>query len=357
MRPADYFHLFLQGGPGLVQIAVTNACNARCRFCSFPLVPAGDTVMADPVRLLQGLASLRRRGSCYVTFTGGEPLLYPHLLRALAQARDLGLRTILITNGALLTPRLLKELQKAGLDCLIVSIDAASAARHDEHRGLSGLTAHIQDLLPLARQAGLHPIASVTLSRLIDDLEALLRFVKTLGFERLTFSYPLTGLQSSYLGYAAHDLVNYSPQELDQMFGQILALKPHAPLTILNSRQALLDLKRRLRRQPRRFPCLAGSKHFFVDWHLAVYRCHFLPHTLGPLEEIHRAPARRDGCDACAIECYRDASVFQYAAMSLADSLAAWRRGEWLKGLFTLFHPYNFLSLTDLLHGRQWVRH
>ncbi len=357
MRLTDYFHLFLQGGPGLVQIAVTNACNARCRFCSFPLVPARDTVMADLHRLSHGLASLRRRGSYYVTFTGGEPLLYPHLLDALARARDLGLRTLLITNGALLTPGLLKELNQTGLDCLIISIDAASAARHDEHRGLPGLTAHIQDMLPLARQAGLHPIASVTVSRLIDDLDALLRFVKTLGFKRLTFSYPLTGLQSSYLGYAAHDLVSYSPQELDQIFSRILALKPHAPLTILNSRQGLLDLKRRLRRRPRRFPCLAGSKHFFVDWHLSVFRCHFLPHTLGPLEEIHRAPSRRDGCDACASECYRDASVWQYAAMSLADSLEAWRRGEWFKGMRTLFHPYNFLSLADLLAGRHWVHH
>jgi MoaA/NifB/PqqE/SkfB family radical SAM enzyme len=312
--------------------------------------------MADPRRLARGLDSLSRRGGHYVTFTGGEPLLYPHLLPALAQARQLGLSSLLITNGALLTPRLLKDLHKSGLNGLIISLDAASAPAHDEHRGLPGLTAHIRDMLPLAQQAGLHPIASVTVSRLIDDLEALARFVKTLGFARLTFSYPLTGLESSYLGYADQELVDYSAQELDDLFSRILALKSQAPLAILNSRQGLLDLKRRGRGQPRRFPCLAGFKHFYVDWHLQVYRCHYLPQTLGPLEEIHRAPRLRDGCDACAIECYRDASVFQHAAVSCADALTAWRRGQWLQCLSTLLHPNNFLALTDLLAARHWIR-
>lgn len=356
MKLKDLLRLFLEGGPGLVQIAVTNACNARCRFCSFPQVPAPDIVMADSRRLGRGMASLSRRGAHYVTFTGGEPLLYPDLLPALTRARQLGLGTLLITNGALLTPQLLKDLSKSGLEGLIISLDAASAPAHDEHRGLPGLTAHIRDLLPLAREANLHPIASVTLSRLIHDLRALLPFVKTLGFDRLTFSYPLTGLQSSYLGYADHDLVNFSPQELDVLFSRLLALKSKAPLTILNSRQGLLDLKRRLRGRSRRFPCLAGFKHFYVDWHLEVYRCHFLPQTLGPLEDIHRAPRLRDACDACAIECYRDASVFQHPAVSCADALAAWRRGQWLNGLSTLLHPYNFLSLADLADARHWLR-
>ncbi len=357
MRLRDCFRLFFSGGPGLCQIAVTNACNARCRFCSFPQVKAAEVVMAEAPRLLEGLAALSRRGFYFVTFTGGEPLLYPSLLSALARARDLGLKTILVTNGALLTPRLLGELAKAGLDYLIISLDAGSAAAHDEHRGLPGLTDHIRDIVPLARLAGLFPVASVTLSRLIDDLEALLGFVSSLGFDGLTFSYPLTELRSSYLGYAAHDLVSYTPGELDALFSRILAFQRQAPLPILNSRQALLDLKRRLRRRPRRFPCLAGFKHFFVDWHLRVYRCHFLPQTLGPLEEIHRLTSVRDGCDACISECYRDASVFQYAAVSFRDFLESWRRGQWLRGMCSLLHPYNFLSLADLLKSRRWLRH
>jgi hypothetical protein len=40
----------------------------------------------------------------------------------------------------------------------------------------------------------------------------------------------------------------------------------------------------------------------------------------------------------------------------VADSLGALRQGQWLKGLGTLLHPYNFLSLGALLEGRHWLR-
>ena len=32
------------------------------------------------------------------------------------------------------------------------------------------------------------------------------------------------------------------------------------------------------------------------------------------------------------------------------------RQGEWVKGLSTLFHPYNFLSLAALFEGHHWLQ-
>ena len=93
-----------------------------------------------------------------------------------------------------------------------------------------------------------------------------------------------------------------------------------------------------------------------MDWNLQVFRCHYLGEPLGPLEEFGQIAPIRNGCNACAIDCYRDSSVYQYLAVSVADSLAALRRGNWLQGLGTLLHPYNFLSLAALLEGRHWLR-
>jgi len=352
----EMVHLAMRGGPGVCQVAVTNACNARCSFCSFPQVPPGARRMADPARLTQGLAAMQRAGVKYLSFTGGEPLLYPNLLPALAQARALNLETILVTNGALLAPKLIRGLRDIGLNTLIISLDAASGEAHDRHRGLPGLTAHLQEMLPLVHQAGIKAVASVTLSRLITDLDALVYFVQNLGFNRITFSYPLTRLDSSYLGFAESDLVAFSLEELDRLFAQIIELKKHSPITILNPRLSLEDARRQLQGRPNRFPCLAGFKYFYVDWNLEVYRCHFLPDTLGPLEEIDRIVPIRDGCTACNIDCYRDPSVFQYVAVSLADTLASWRRGEVLQGFKSLLHPHNVLSLAALMEGRHWVQ-
>lgn len=356
MTLRELFNLVQQGGPGFCQIAVTNACNARCRFCSFPQVAAGDRVGADPERLFKGLHALKQAGVQYLSITGGEPLLYPALLPAMALGRRLGIELILCTNGALLTPGLIGKLKALELHTFIISLDAASPREHDDHRGLPGLTSHIREMMPLLRQAGLDPVASVTLSRMLGDLREMMDFLKDLGFRRVTFSYPLKRLNSSYLGFADHYSVDFTPGELDRWFSQIKELKKNSPLHILNPRLGLTELQRQLRGQPTRFPCLAGYKYFFVDWHLQVSRCHYLGETLGPLEEIHRLATVRDNCTACAIDCYRDPSVFQYVAVSLADALKAWRQGKWLKGLGTLLHPYNFLSLAALLEGRHWVR-
>ncbi len=348
--------LAIRGGPGFLQVAVTNACNAHCRFCSFPQVPTTDWRMADPDRLAWGLHAMQRAGIRYVCITGGEPLLYPDLLDCLAQARSLGLETLLVTNGVLLTPVLIRKFSDAALHTLIISIDAASAKAHDRNRGVPGLVSHIKELLPLLHQVGIRTVASVTLSRLIDDVEALVRFVRGLGFTQLTFSYPLTWLNSSYLGFADSFLVKFSPAELDRWFTQILAIKERSPINILNPRLGLEEAQRQLKGLPSRFPCLAGFKYFFVDWNLQVYRCHFLSDTLGSLEEIDLITPIRDGCNACNIDCYRDPSVFQYVAVSLADTLAAWSQGDLLQGFRSLFNPTNVLSLAALMEGRHWVQ-
>jgi MoaA/NifB/PqqE/SkfB family radical SAM enzyme len=356
MTGKELLRLMLQGGPGFCQIAVTNACNALCRFCSFPRVAPEEWVMADPARLFRGLKVLKDKGVQYLCFTGGEPLLYPDLLPVLARSRDLKVHTLLCTNCSGLTSAYIRDLQAAGLETLIISMDAPSAGAHDAHRGLPGLTEHIREMMPEMRRAGLNPVASVTLSRLIDDLGEMLRFLEDLGFRRVTFSYPITRLNSSYLGFADHYSVDFTPEELYRWFSRVKELKATTSLNILNPRLALSELQRQLDGRPARFPCLAGYKYWFVDWHLQVYRCHYLDEPLGPLEELCQIPPIRNVCNACAIDCYRDPSVYQYLAVSVADSLAAMRRGKWLEGLGALLHPYNFLSLAALLEGRHWLR-
>jgi MoaA/NifB/PqqE/SkfB family radical SAM enzyme len=356
MTVKEILRLLLQGGPGFCQIAVTNACNAHCRFCSFPRVAPEKQVMADPARLLRGLEVLKDKGVDYLCLTGGEPLLYPALLEVLGRGQDLGIHTLLCTNGSRLSPASICDLKAAGLETLIISLDAPAAAAHDAHRGLPGLAGHIREMLPELRRAGLDPVASVTLSRLISDLGDMLRFLEKLGFRRVTFSYPITRLNSSYLGFAHHYSVDFTPAELYRWFSRIKELKAVTSLHILNPRLALSELQRQLTGRPVRFPCLAGYKYFFVDWNLEVFRCHYLDEPLGPLEEVGQMPPIRSHCNACVIDCYRDPSVYQYLAVSVADALAALRQGQWLQALGALLHPYNFLSLAALLEGRHWLR-
>ncbi len=158
MKLKDYLGLLAEGGPGFVQLALTNACNAHCSFCSFSRLDSSQWLMAPWERLQQGLAALAAGGVRFLVVTGGEPLLYPHLHPALALARRLGLVTLLCTNGWLLTAEKINLLAEAGVSHLIISIDAATAEAHDTHRGLPGLAAHIRRQLPLVKAAGLVPL-------------------------------------------------------------------------------------------------------------------------------------------------------------------------------------------------------
>ncbi|HAY20829.1 MAG TPA: hypothetical protein DCY27_01380 [Desulfobacterales bacterium] len=356
MKVKDIFQLLSQGGPGFVQIAVTNACNARCEFCGFSRLKPQQWVMADPDRLCRGLRVLARAGVRYIVFTGGEPLLYPHLPDVLSEARNLGIHNLLCTNAALLNERLIKVLGRSGVNQLIISIDAATESDHDNHRGFAGLSRSIRALLPVIRRAGITPIASVTISRLAPDFTVLGNFLNYLGFDRATFSYPLTTLNSSYLSYAAHHCVTFTPAEMVAIFDRLRTWKSQAPITVLNPGLGMQELQRQLTGRRLRFPCLAGYKYFYVDWELNVYRCHYLPDILGPLEDFATLPRQRDNCHACLIDCYRDASVQQYFAVSLADAWSSLRGGQWWRGLGQLLHPDNLLSLTAAFESRHWMQ-
>lgn len=351
----DHIRLLAEGGPGFVQIALTNACNAHCRFCGFSQVKPADQVMADPGRLLRGLPGLAAAGVRTIVFTGGEPLLYPHLEEILTQAGRLNLQTMLCTNGWHLDGERLASLRRAGVSHLIISIDAASEPEHDEHRGLPGLCRRIRRLLPEIKRLGITPVASVTVSRLIADLEALGQFLVLLGFNLATFSYPLTRLHSSYLSYAAHESVTFTAAEMADKFRLLQTWKAKAPVTVLNPGEGMRELQRQLCGRPVRFPCLAGFKYFYIDWRLQVYRCHYLGQVLGPLEDFATLPRTRDDCHACLTDCYRDASVQQYLAVALGDAWGELRRGNWSKALGRCLRWETFLSLGALRHSLAWL--
>jgi MoaA/NifB/PqqE/SkfB family radical SAM enzyme len=355
MKLKEQLQLLAQGGPGFVQIALTNACNARCRFCSFPEIKPEDRVMADPERLRRGLQALARTGVCYIVFTGGEPLLYPHLMDILRESRDLGIQNLLCTNGRLLNREKVDLLQKAGVSHLIISIDAASESEHDDHRGFRGLCRSIRDLLPAIKDTGIHPVASVTISRLFSDFQVLGNFLAHLGFKLVTFSYPMTSLHSSYLSYAPHETVSFSAAEMVEIFERLKDWKKQAPITVLNPSLSLTELQRQLCDQPLHFSCLAGYKYFYIDWNLQVYRCHYLQKVLGPLEDFAALPQQRDDCHACLIDCYRDASIQQYIAVTLADAWGELRQRRWGKALERLIDPNTLLSLGAILESRHWL--
>lgn len=353
----DFLRLLPQGGPGFVQIALTNACNARCQFCGFSRLQADSWVMADTHRLCQGLPRLVKAGVRYLTITGGEPLLHPDCLEILQAARDHGLATFVCSNGRLLTREVVRALGRAGVSHLIISIDAATATVHEAHRGFPGLCRTLQTLLPEMAAQGIGAVASVTISRLWRDVAALGEFLASLGFRAVTFSYPTLAGHLAAGDAAAAASVLFTAEEFLAILQGLQAWRRQAPLSVLNPSLGIQELQRQLQGLPVRFPCLAGSRYFYIDWHLQVHRCHILRQPLGSLEQFDALPPIRDDCHACLTDCYRDASVQQYPAVVVADVWQAIHRGRWRQALRQLLEKKTFLALAAAWQGRRWFAH
>jgi MoaA/NifB/PqqE/SkfB family radical SAM enzyme len=82
---------------------------------------------------LERLLARHRFG--YVALSGGEPLLYPQLDSLVTFLSRVGQRTILTSNGRMLTRQRLAGLAIAGLDALQIPLLAASPGLHDRLAG------------------------------------------------------------------------------------------------------------------------------------------------------------------------------------------------------------------------------
>ena len=113
-------------------------CNARCTFCSQGSFD--KSLNADFDMVAAGIYSAYKAGYRKLGFTGGEPLVNPYLLKAVALAKSVGFRFIrLQTNGIMLDdPAFCRKLVRAGLTFCKFSLVSDKPAEHDRLVGVPG---------------------------------------------------------------------------------------------------------------------------------------------------------------------------------------------------------------------------
>ena len=99
----------------------------NCKFCfaSFQdvkqtILPKGHLSRNDALDVVHQLAEA---GFEKITFAGGEPTLCPWLSDLIQLAKDLGMTTMLVTNGSRLSDQFLKN-NRESLDWIAISIDS-----------------------------------------------------------------------------------------------------------------------------------------------------------------------------------------------------------------------------------------
>ncbi|MDD4651553.1 MAG: radical SAM protein [Methanothrix sp.] len=160
--PPDLLRFSAQSKP-VVMWNLTAHCNLACQHC---YMDAGQNAreelsLEEGIRLVDELAEMKVP---ILIFTGGEPLLSRNFYALAFHAREVGLRTVISTNGTLITAEVAGLLAEAKIRYVGVSLDAASAGSHDAFRGVAGAHARALQGLKNARDAGLKTGLRITLT-------------------------------------------------------------------------------------------------------------------------------------------------------------------------------------------------
>lgn len=153
---------------------LTDRCNLRCDYCYLPHVREDMSSETGRAAIDAAFRSAIANGFKQVKlkYAGGEPLLRSSLIvelhqyaQSLADQNGIALEGVVLSNGTLLTAKMVEALKSLGLR-LMISLDGLGA-HHDLHRryaGGRGSFADVAEAVDLALANGLRPNISVTIS-------------------------------------------------------------------------------------------------------------------------------------------------------------------------------------------------
>ncbi len=143
-----------------LRISVTPYCNFRCLYCQpdGPVLPKGPREELSPRELEKLVTLFARMGVEKVRLTGGEPTLRKDLVEIVSRlAKIEGLGEVTLSTHAMYLAPLAKDLARAGLSRLNVSLDTLDADRFREISGRGELT-RVLEGIEAALSEGLSPI-------------------------------------------------------------------------------------------------------------------------------------------------------------------------------------------------------
>jgi uncharacterized radical SAM superfamily Fe-S cluster-containing enzyme len=132
------------GRGSVLTVDLTNRCNMMCDPCFMDANQVGyvhELEWDEIQKILDDSLTIKPRRQMSVQFSGGEPTLSPHFLRAIAYAKNNGYFCVqCATNGVLFAqdPELAKKAKAAGLRLAYLQFDGVTNAAND-HRKVGNL--------------------------------------------------------------------------------------------------------------------------------------------------------------------------------------------------------------------------
>jgi radical SAM protein with 4Fe4S-binding SPASM domain len=168
--------------PRLIAWEVTRSCPLACKHCraAAHLEPYPGELSTDECRrVLDNIASFAKPT---MILTGGEPMLRTDIYDIADYAHRLGMPVVMAPCGKFVDDEAVARMKKAGIHCISISIDGATAASHDAFRGIKGAFDFAIQATEAARRGGLDFQINTTITQHnLAELPAILDLAVRLG--------------------------------------------------------------------------------------------------------------------------------------------------------------------------------
>jgi len=151
--------------PPFLFLALTSACNLRCRGCWIDSSGPPNWLSEEDVEGI--IRSGKQQGVHFYTLLGGEPMLYPGLWGIVERHPDCYFQ--LITNGMFFSAENARRLARLGNVTPLVSVDGL-AEQNDARRGPGVFAAAMEGLARLQQEKLLFGVATVVTGANLDEV-------------------------------------------------------------------------------------------------------------------------------------------------------------------------------------------
>ncbi len=242
------------GRGAVLTIDLTNRCNMMCEPCFMNANQVGyvhELEWEDIQRILDESLTVQPHRQLSVQFSGGEPTLSPHFLRAIRYARQLGYFSVqCASNGIRFAqePSLCREARAAGLRLVYLQFDGTSTLS-SAHRQVPNLFEVKQTAIDHLHQAGIDVVLVVTVAKGTNDDQVgpVVRFavenadkITVVSFQPISFSGRAESVcdeerrnRRYTLSHLAHDL--------QRQTGWVEPLRDWFPLGVMGPLADLVD--------------------------------------------------------------------------------------------------------------------
>ncbi len=277
------------------QLIVTRRCNLSCGYCT----EFDNYSSPVPLELLkERIDAIHRLRVVNTSLLGGEPLMHPNIVEIVKYCNRKN-QVSITTNGFLLTEKLVKKLNEAGLSNLQISIDVL------ETDSTGYIQKSFQQLLPkleiLREHANFDVHANIVLCE-----STKLTFMETLTKIRAFGFNVSVGLMHNEKGQ-----IEIEGDEYLKLWDEYFTSGEPYPLSDHDYGRNLLQGKKP------KWKCRSGSRYLYVDEFGLVQYCSSQrdrlnkPLTEYSLEDLKQQSQQYKGCEeGCSIMCvYRDSML------------------------------------------------